>query len=114
MTKLLHFLRAAWMFATSKPSGATAVAWTPDDAAALTHFLASAAGQKLARRIHDTCNAINAGSTQKGTPWACGFACGYRALAADIGAMTLPAASPDTGEHEADELGGVDLETYCP
>ena len=81
---------------------------------ALTQFLASAAGQKFARRLNDTSNAINAGSTQKGTPWACGFACGYRALAADIGSMTLPAASPDTGDYEADEPGGVDLETLSP
>lgn len=62
--------------------------WTKSDEVALEQFLTSATGCKLQRLLVGNAQQSDAQAVQRATPWACGFACGVRALAAQMMALS--------------------------
>lgn len=56
--------------------------WLREDALALAAFFEGALGRKLIWQIRAVEQAQNVQAVQKGTPWQCGFAAGWRCHAA--------------------------------
>jgi hypothetical protein len=66
--------------------------WLPEDAARLAAWLNSESGRKLVVLLQHYEQHQNASAVMRATPWACGFAAGWRAMVA--WQMTLAASLP--------------------
>jgi hypothetical protein len=104
MTRFLHRLRAAWLFARHG-GWCPQPEWTADDREALRRFLATEAGSKLRLILMSHIAAANEKAAMTATPFECGWACGYRGLWAWFQSLSLSPAGAEPGTSEEAEPG---------
>lgn len=116
MTRVRAWFKAVALFSRhAPPLPRHAPEWTDEDAQQLSGFLGSATGRKLDALILIQQANQNASAVQRGQPWACGFATGWRACVAWlIGLSADSRPQQGTGETVRDEGAADLLERLAP
>jgi len=103
MRKLLHFIKAAYIFATHQawPDNAT---WTESDAKLFTAFLESGPGARLRRYLTATVvlQQSEALNRKDNLVYEAGFCAGQKALVAVISTLADKTRFTEQGDSEAD------------